>query len=62
VLPRSAQNYGPNKAVTYGILFNTAAETLLTIAADPEHLGARIGITAVLHTWAQLSHIMRTCT
>jgi hypothetical protein len=28
-----------------------AAETLLTIAADPDHLGARIGITAVLHTW-----------
>jgi hypothetical protein len=40
-----------NKTVIYGILFKTAAETLLTIAADPEHLGARIGITAVLHTW-----------
>jgi hypothetical protein len=40
-----------NKAVIYGILFKAAADTLLTIAADPEHLGARIGITAVLHTW-----------
>ncbi len=40
-----------NKAAVYGILFKAAAETLLTIAADPKHLGARIGITAVLHTW-----------
>ena len=40
-----------NKAVIYGILFKTAAETLITIAADPKHLGARIGLTAVLHTW-----------
>jgi Putative transposase/Transposase zinc-binding domain len=40
-----------NKAVVYDLLFRTAAETLLTIAADPEHLGARIGATAVLHTW-----------
>src|ERR671918_750648 len=40
-----------NKAVIYDLLFKTAAETLLTIAADPKHLGARIGITAVLHTW-----------
>src|SRR5919109_3148445 len=40
-----------NKAVIYDILFKAAAETLLTIAADPQHLGARIGITAVLHTW-----------
>jgi hypothetical protein len=46
-----------NKTVIYGILFKTAAETLLTIAADPEHLGARIGITAVLHTWGSaLTH------
>src|SRR6266436_2546122 len=36
-----------NKAVVYDLLFRTAAETLLTIAADPKHLGARIGITAV---------------
>jgi hypothetical protein len=40
-----------NKAVVYDLLFKTAAETLLTIAADPKHLGARIGLTAVLHTW-----------
>jgi Putative transposase/Transposase zinc-binding domain len=44
-----------NKAVIYGILFKAAADTLLTIAADPEHLGARIGITAVLHTWGSSS-------
>ena len=40
-----------NKAVIYGLLFDVAAETLLTIAADPKHLGARIGATLVLHTW-----------
>ena len=40
-----------NKAVVYDLLFRTAAETLLTIAADPRHLGARVGATAVLHTW-----------
>ena len=40
-----------NKAVVYDILFKAAAETLVTIAADPRHLGARIGFTAVLHTW-----------
>lgn len=40
-----------NKAVVYDILFRTAADTLLTIAADPKHLGAKIGLTAVLHTW-----------
>ncbi len=40
-----------NKAVVYDLLFRTAAETLLTIGADPKHLGARIGFTAVLHTW-----------
>ncbi len=40
-----------NKAVVYDILFKAAAETLTTIAADPKHLGARIGFTAVLHTW-----------
>src|ERR1043166_4237279 len=39
-----------NKAVIYGLLFKAAAETVLTIAADPKHLGARVGITAVLHT------------
>ena len=40
-----------NKAVIYNILFQAAAETLLIIAADPKHLGARIGVTMVLHTW-----------
>ena len=40
-----------NKAVIYDLLFKAAAETMLTIAADPCHLGARIGLTAVLHTW-----------
>ena len=40
-----------NKAVVYDLLFKASAETLLTIAADPKHLGARIGITSVLHTW-----------
>jgi hypothetical protein len=39
-----------NKAVIYDLLLKTAAETLITIAADPKHLGARIGLTAVLHT------------
>jgi predicted Zn-ribbon and HTH transcriptional regulator len=40
-----------NKRVIYGILLKASAQTMLTIAADPKHLGARIGITAVLHTW-----------
>jgi hypothetical protein len=40
-----------NKALVYDLLFKAASETMLTIAADPKHLGARIGITAVLHTW-----------
>jgi Putative transposase/Transposase zinc-binding domain len=40
-----------NKAVVYDLLFRAAAETLLTIAADRKHLGARIGATAVLHSW-----------
>ena len=42
-----------NKAAVYAILFRAAAETLTTIAADPRHLGAQIGVTAVLHTWGQ---------
>jgi hypothetical protein len=42
-----------NKAVVYDLLLKASAETVLTIAADPKHLGARIGITAVLHTWAR---------
>ncbi len=40
-----------NKAAIYGLLFTAAAEATLTIAADPKRLGARIGITAVLHSW-----------
>jgi hypothetical protein len=42
-----------NKAKVYGLLFTTAAEALTTIAADPKHLGAEIGVTAALHTWGQ---------
>src|SRR5262249_9876265 len=46
-----------NKAQIYAILFKATAETLITIAADPKHLGARIGLTAVLHTWGSaLTH------
>ena len=46
-----------NKAVVYGLLFDVAAEVLSTIAADPKHLGARIGATLVLHTWGSaLTH------
>ena len=46
-----------NKAAIYGLLFDLAAEVLQTIAADPKHLGARIGATLVLHTWGSaLTH------
>jgi hypothetical protein len=46
-----------NKALIYGLLFDVAAETLLTIGSDPKHLGARIGATLVLHTWGSaLTH------
>lgn len=45
-----------NKAVVYAILFKVAAEALRTIAADPKHLGADIGLIAVLHTWGQNLH------
>jgi hypothetical protein len=46
-----------NKAVIYRLLFEVAAETLSTIAADPKHLGAQIGTTLVLHTWGSaLTH------
>ena len=40
-----------NKAVIYDLLFKASAETLTTIAADEKHMGARIAITSVLHTW-----------
>src|SRR5271154_4322220 len=42
-----------NKAKIYGLLFKAASETLATIAADPKHLGAEIGVIAVLHSWGQ---------
>jgi Putative transposase/Transposase zinc-binding domain len=46
-----------NKAVIYDLLLKTSAETLITIAADPKHLGVRIGILSVLHTWGSaLTH------
>ncbi|KKK63268.1 hypothetical protein LCGC14_2996000 [marine sediment metagenome] len=46
-----------NKREVYGILCKAAAETLRTIAADPKHLGAKIGVTMVLHTWGSaLTH------
>ena len=46
-----------NKTVIYDLLFRAASQTMLTIAADPRHLGARIGITAVLHSWGSaLTH------
>jgi hypothetical protein len=54
--PVSAIAY-TNKELIYGLLFDIAAETLRTIAADPRHLGARIGLTLVLHTWGSaLTH------
>jgi hypothetical protein len=40
-----------NKTVIYDILFRTSAEAMTTIAADPKHLGAQIGMLSVLHTW-----------
>jgi hypothetical protein len=46
-----------NKTAIYDLLFKASAETLTTIAADPKHLGARIGVTSVLHTWGSaLTH------
>jgi Putative transposase/Transposase zinc-binding domain len=42
-----------NQRVFYTLLFRAASETLLQVAADPRHLGARIGVLAVLHTWSQ---------
>jgi hypothetical protein len=46
-----------NKEIIYGLLFDIAAGTLRTIAADPKHLGARVGLTLVLHTWGSaLTH------
>ena len=45
-----------NKALMYGLLLKAAAETLITLAGDRKHLGAKIGVTAILHTWG-----MPTC-
>jgi Putative transposase/Transposase zinc-binding domain len=46
-----------NQAVIYDLLFKASAETLITIVADPKHLGARVGVTSVLHTWGSaLTH------
>src|SRR5215813_4487960 len=42
-----------NKREIYGLLFRASSETLLTVAADPRHLGAQIGFFSVLHTWNQ---------
>src|SRR4051812_36781092 len=51
-----------NKAKVYGLLLRAAAEVLTTIAADPRHLGAKVGVIAVLHTWARRSTTTRTRT
>jgi len=46
-----------NKRAVYGLLFKASAETVTTIAADPKHMGARVGVTSVLHTWGSaLTH------
>ena len=46
-----------NKKAVYGLLFKTSAQTVATIAADPKRLGARVGMTSVLHTWGSaLTH------
>src|SRR5580704_11804964 len=50
-----------NQRQIYAILFQTASETLLTIAADPRHLGASIGFLAVLHTWVRTCIFIRIC-
>ena len=62
-LPRKLRDIAyQNKRVVYDRLMKAAAETTLAIAADPKRLGARIGITAVLHTWGSaLKPIIRTC-
>jgi hypothetical protein len=42
-----------NREVLYGLLFEASAQTLLEVAANPKHLGARVGVLSVLHTWGQ---------
>ena len=55
--PAAAEIAFHNKELVYGLLMRLAAQTLATIAADPKHLGARVGLIAVLHTWGQtLTH------
>ena len=65
VLPRGVHAAGSRSPTSptrtrpsiYDLLFKASAETLITIAADPKHLGARVGITSVLHTWGSaLTH------
>ena len=56
-LSSSCRDRLPDKATVYAILFRAAAETLTTIAADPRHLGAQIGVTAVLHTPQHHPHL-----
>ena len=51
--PAVAEIAFQNKALVYAILFRTAAETLRIVGADPRHLGAELGVVAVLHTWGQ---------
>ena len=51
-----------NKPAIYALLFKAASDTMLTIAADPKHLGAKIGITAVLHTWGSAMTTIPTYT
>lgn len=46
-----------NKKTVYGLLFKASADTVMTLAADPKRLGARVGVTSVLHTWGSaLTH------
>lgn len=54
--PAAAEIAFQNKATVYAILFRAAAETLRVVAADPRHLGAELGVVAVLHTWGQSLH------
>ena len=49
----SARWHLGNRGLLYRLLFDSAKETLLEVAADPKHLGARIGVLMVLHTWGQ---------
>ena len=50
-----------NPKVVYQLLFQASAKTLLKVAADPKHLGAHIGFLSVLHTWARIFSLIRTC-